>query len=241
MNHVKNRLVNNSIKLVMKPPFFFSCRISIIFLSLITVLASCKHEADVPPIIPGTNDSICFETEVLPIFQSNCAMSGCHDGSREFALNNYADIRKKVEPGKANKSDIYKAITRVQWMEGFMPPSPAQPLSNAQITTIQLWILEGAHHTVCSDADCDSVNVTFSGTIQPVIELYCKGCHSGSAPSAGLSLTTYAQIKEAVDNRQLANHINQAGGYSVMPPSGQLSKCKLAQFNKWISYGTPNN
>lgn len=225
----------------MQPEFRLSGRILVIVLPILIGFASCKHEAEVPPIVPGVNDSICFETEVLPIFQSNCAMSGCHDGSEEFSLGSYNDIRRKVEPGKANKSEIYKAITALQWTEGFMPPSPAQPLTNAQITAIQLWILEGAKNTSCEDQGCDSVNVTFSGTIFPIVELNCKGCHSGASPSAGLSLNNYAQIKEAVNNKQLSDHINQVNGYSLMPPSGMLSVCNLAQFNKWITYGTPNN
>ncbi|MBK7173499.1 MAG: hypothetical protein IPH84_09735 [Bacteroidales bacterium] len=211
----------------------------IAFITLI--FSSCKHEGEVQPIVPGINDSICFETEVLPIIQSNCAKSGCHDGSEEFELNSYASIRSKVEPGKANKSELYTAITTLQWTEGFMPPSPSEPLTNAQITTIQLWILEGANNTQCNDSGCDSSNVTFSGIIYPIIELNCKGCHSGASPSAGLSLNTYSQVKDAVENKSLLNHLYNRNGASMMPPSNQLSDCNLAQFNRWINDGTPNN
>lgn len=227
---MKKRLILHSVTLLLS------------LYTLILLTPSCTHEAEIPPVVPGTTyDSVCFETEILPVIQSNCAKSGCHDGSEEFSLGTYADILDIVKPGQPNKSELYEVITENQGAEDFMPPSPNQPLTNDQISTIQLWILEGARNTTCNQQTCDSVNVSFASTIIPIIETHCKGCHSGTAPSAALSLTTYDQVKAAVNSKFLLDHIQHTNGYSLMPPSAPLLACKIAQFRKWIHDGTPNN
>jgi len=217
----------------------------ILGLSLVTIsllFSSCTHEAELPPVVPGTTyDSVCFESEILPVIQSNCAKSGCHDGAEEFALQSYADILSVINPGHPNDSELYEVITENQGSDDFMPPSPNQPLTSEQINKIELWILEGARYTRCSQQACDSLNVSFASTIVPIIETHCKGCHSGATPSASLSLTSYDQVKSAVSNKFLLDHIQQTNGYSLMPPSASLSSCQLAQFRRWINDGTPNN
>lgn len=55
-------------------------------LVLVTLLFACRHEPvlvngappDATPPPPGAA-TICFQSNVLPIFVSNCAKSGCHD------------------------------------------------------------------------------------------------------------------------------------------------------------------
>jgi len=73
---------------------------------------SCRHEST---DISSFKD-ICFETEVLPIFKTNCAISGCHDGSGEaFRLEDYPDIMQGITPYKPRESSIYRAIT-AEWL-----------------------------------------------------------------------------------------------------------------------------
>jgi hypothetical protein len=214
---------------------------SAISLLLIVLFSSCRHDAELPPIIAGVGDSICFDKQVLPIILSNCAMSGCHDGNGEkFALMNYEEVREKVTPGDPNKSEIYKAITASQLSGSIMPPSSYPRLNNDQVTLIQLWIMEGAHNNSCVNY-CDSIHVTFSGTIHSILQNNCTSCHSGADPSAALALTTYEEVKSAMINKSVLQHLQEADGYSLMPPTGQLSTCNIAQFNKWIHDGLPNN
>jgi hypothetical protein len=102
-----------------------------------TVLwSSCTHD----PVIPDT-PAISFSEQVLPIFVSNCATAGCHDGS-EFRLSTYDEIRSNVKPGDARGSKVYGAITRLNGE--VMPPSG--PLSDQQITLIYTWIMQGAQN-----------------------------------------------------------------------------------------------
>jgi uncharacterized membrane protein len=205
-------------------------------------ITSCKHEPELPQ--NGIVDEICFETQVQPIINSNCAVSGCHDGSDGElpVLITYNNIMREVKANKPNDSKLMEVVTKNPGSEEFMPPSPRTPLTSAQIAIIETWILEGAKNTTCATTDCDSVNVTYSTTIAGIISTYCAGCHGSVSPSAGLTLTSYSQVVSAVNNKNLVDHVNQTNGYSPMPPSGiKLSQCSLAQLSKWISEGMPNN
>ena len=53
-------------------------------------MQSCQHEQMGDP-----NAAICFERDILPIFNSKCAMSGCHDAgtaAEGYDLSNYKKI-----------------------------------------------------------------------------------------------------------------------------------------------------
>lgn len=88
---------------------------------------SCKHEI---PIVPGGtgNTSVCFSQDVLPVFQSNCSRSGCHNATTAadgYVLDSYANIiRRGIVPGDAGRSKIYEAITDNG--PDRMPPAPLQ-------------------------------------------------------------------------------------------------------------------
>ncbi len=206
------------------------------FFSLL--LLSCRHD---PELAPGTPE-VCFDNQILPVIQSSCAKSGCHDGSGEQqALNTYEEISKIVAPGKPLQSKLYKVVTANPVFGGIMPPKPDRALNSAQLDNINIWILQGAKHTTCT-IECDTINVTFSGSISPINETYCKGCHSGSKPSGGITLTDYNSIKAAIEGGKYVGAIKQLTGYKAMPKGGsKLPACNIVQITKWINQGMPNN
>ena len=87
---------------------------------------------------------------------------------------------------------------------------------------------------------CDTTNVTFSATITPVLNSYCTTCHSGSAPSGGITLTSFATVQAQASSGILMNALN-GKGVPIMPLSGSLSACKIEQFQIWIRNGMLNN
>lgn len=95
----------------------------------------------------------------------------------------------------------------------------------------------------CTDtANCDSVNISYSLNIQPILALNCVGCHSGSSPDGGIALSSYANVKAQVDNGKLIGAVEGKAGYVPMPPGGiSLSSCDISQLNLWVSDGAPNN
>jgi len=92
---------------------------------------------------------------------------------------------------------------------------------------------------------CDTSNVTFGETIQPVLSQYCYSCHSNSAAAAyggNIKLEDYNDVKVYADNGRLLGAIQHAPGYSAMPKGGaKLDDCTINLFSIWIENGTPDN
>ena len=87
---------------------------------------------------------------------------------------------------------------------------------------------------------CDTSNVTYAGTIVPILNNYCTGCHSGSVASGGIALTSYSSVQALASSGMLIKALT-GSGVPIMPPSGSLSPCKTGQFQIWIRNGMPNN
>ena len=87
-------------------------------------------------------------------------------------------------------------------------------------------------------ASCDSANPTYTNNIAPLINQSCIGCHGSSGASGGVSLTSYDLVKAQALKGSLTGTLKQ-NGYSLMPPGGKLSDCKIGQVDKWIRNGFP--
>jgi cytochrome c5 len=124
-----------------------------------------------------------------------------------------------------------------------MPPSG--PLTGTQIALIYSWIQTGAENTIgCGPVlnTCDTVNVKYSTTIKPILDVSCLGCHgTGTNPD----MSNYGVLSSylATNSQTLLNDINFVTGANPMPPNGapKLSDCNLKQFHIWIQAGFPNN
>lgn len=186
---------------------------------------------------------ICFQEDILPIVASNCAKSGCHDAithEEDLDLSTYDGIMQIVDPFRPANSKLIEVVKRTD--EERMPPPPDESLTADQIALLEQWIAEGADPVGICGGGCDTTNVTYSGTIEPIINNSCKGCHSGGAPAGNIPLTTYADVKKQVDNGKLWGSVNWDGGYSPMPKdAAQLSSCKVQTIGIWIADGAQNN
>ena len=214
-------------------------------------LSSCVHDPLYVPIDDNENviivddcdpNVVYFVNDVLPIINSNCAISGCHgDGSAQddVDLSSYSSILQHLDVGDALSSDIFEAITDSD-PEDIMPPSPASPLTAQQIALIRDWIDQGATFEECTD--CDLTDITYSGSVWPIIQNSCTGCHSGPDPQGSLSLTNYTEIAQIAQNGYLNGVINHLPDFVAMPYNGQqLSICKIDIIQDWIDQGYPNN
>lgn len=92
---------------------------------------------------------------------------------------------------------------------------------------------------------CDTSNVTFGETIQPVLSQYCYSCHSNSAAAAyggNIKLEDYNDVKVYADNGRLLGALQHDPGYSAMPKgAAKLDDCTLSLFSIWIEDGAPDN
>lgn len=85
---------------------------------------------------------------------------------------------------------------------------------------------------------CDTVSVTFTGTIEPMLSSNCWSCHSdaNAAFGGGVKMQSLADVKtNAVKALAAINHT----GPKPMPPNGKLKPCQVTQFDIWIKKGLP--
>jgi hypothetical protein len=199
---------------------------------------------------PGVNtchpDTVYFSRDVLPIFVSNCAVSGCHDAiTRQdgIQLTDYDKIIQtgEIEPYDLSDGDIYEKITEDD-NDDRMPPPPRARLTNAQISTIAKWILQGAKNLTCDEGGCNTDNVTYSGTIAPFLQNTCNGCHSGSSAGAGIQLNTYAGVRTVALNGRLVGAVSHSSGFVPMPQGGtKINDCRISQITTWVNAGAQQN
>lgn len=194
------------------------------------LLFSCKNESTPPIIDENTIPSgICFDSDILPLVQSNCAKSGCHSGGDEDPdLSNYNNIMKLVKTGDPLNSKLYKYAIGSE-----MPPPPNQPLNLEQVTLIYGWIKQGALNNTCA---CDTNIYTFSEAVNPIIKRNCLGCHGANS---NIPLNTFQQISDNAD--LILADITYQNNPMPKPPAAKLSDCKIRQIEKWIQAGKLNN
>jgi hypothetical protein len=186
---------------------------------------------------------IYFENEVLPIFISNCAISGCHDAQSAedgVVLVDYTTIRRKMTPGDPNDSEYYTVLLDTESDE-LMPRDPKTgkgfSLPAEQINTIKTWIEQGAKNNYCDE--CDTTSYTYSGTIKLIVDQNCassSACH-GAGTQYG-DFTTYSGLVSRVNNQQVQK---RAIVDKNMPPAGALPDCELLLIKNWIDAGALNN
>jgi mono/diheme cytochrome c family protein len=93
------------------------------------------------------------------------------------------------------------------------------------------------------NSTCDTTNVTYSGTIAPILSSNCLSCHSNAnAASFGnnIRLENYADVVSRAP--AIEGSIKHTGNYSPMPKNGgKLKDCSITQFDIWVKNGMPNN
>jgi len=228
---------------------------TLVILSALTfVLYSCRHEALPNPgggTTGGLNNgggttgggpvdtTICFEAQILPLYQSNCAMAGCHDAVTQkegYNLTSYAGITARgISPGNASRSKLYTILSNG------MPPQGYTPLTADQKALIARWINQGAKNTTNCNT-CDTTQFAYAANIKPLMSTYCTGCHGGATPSGTIDLTTYANVQTQANNGKLYGSVAHLAGFSAMPKNAaQMSDCQIKVIQKWVQAGAPNN
>lgn len=93
------------------------------------------------------------------------------------------------------------------------------------------------------NTQCDTTNVTFSGTVVPILAGNCLSCHANSAAAAfgnNIRLEDFADVQTRA--AAVAGSIKQTGNYSPMPKNGgKLKDCAIRQFDIWVRQGMPDN
>lgn len=115
--------------------------ISIAGIALMTILSGCEYEFIEPEVGPPPPDVVSFATDIMPIFNASCNMSGCHaagafdpDLSPANAYSSLidGDFINTTDPGS---SLIYTSMA-TGTMESFSTTSEAN--------LVLAWIQKGA-------------------------------------------------------------------------------------------------
>ncbi|MGE5424933.1 MAG: hypothetical protein ACM3N9_06195 [Syntrophothermus sp.] len=222
-------------------------KLSLIILPLFLIVTGCHHTADLSmapsrPAPPGpefkcSHDSVYFMNSVYPLILTGCAKSGCHDNqNEEIVLDGYQNIMRMVVPFDPQGSQLYRVLFSNE--EERMPRD--QPFTTEQKSIIYWWISQGAMNNRCDSTGCDTVQVTYTGSIVPIINTWCISCHSGNNPGGGFNLDSYNGVSAVADNGKLTGAIRHEPGFSAMPKGGpMLSACALSTFEIWIRNGKP--
>lgn len=93
-----------------------------------------------------------------------------------------------------------------------------------------------------SITDCDTLNVTYSGVISPIMSVNCNSCHGEVDPSGNVRTDNYNGLSIIANNGKLWGVVNHENGFVFMPKDRpQLSECDLKKIKIWINAGALNN
>jgi cytochrome c5 len=219
---------------------------------LILSMPSCTHD----PVGIESLDTVCFDSQVLPILQGSCGMSGCHNGVSGvggFNASNYESIMRAVTPGDPRSSNLYKVITK-SFGEKMMPPD--RPLTQLQRTIIEVWIAQGAGNTACGNGKDPLVvstdSICFVQNILPLFISNCAmaSCHDGLSQGEEdnlYALNSYSSIRQHVtasnpSSSAVYRAVNgQTEEFMPPPPKSPLTAAQKELMRKWIADGALNS
>jgi hypothetical protein len=213
-----------------------------LFLLAFVFSMGCKHELPEPPPENCDPNKVYFSKDIAPLLLSNCAMPGCHDAATSADGVNLSSYEALMNSGIINTNapfngDFWEVLTETD-PDKRMPPSG--PLSQSQLDLIQDWLSQGAPNSICIEG-CDTTQFTWTGSIQPIIQTKCLGCHNATTQNGGINLSSYAQVKTIALNGLLYNAVTGSSGVQQMPPANPLSACENSQIQHWIQAGAPEN
>jgi hypothetical protein len=74
--------------------------------------------------------------------------------------------------------------------------------------------------------------------VKPIMDTHCVSCHGNVSPNAGLSLTNFTQVRNAVMNRGVIDRISRNNGDPLlMPQTGRLNQNLINLVNQWKNDG----
>jgi len=234
------------------PPYRKIIFLPIFSVFILLILPACHHE---PPLISDL-DTVCFYGQVMPVIQTSCGISGCHDGSEEgFLAASYQTIMVSVVPGDPRGSKLYQVITDING-ENMMPPD--RPITKDQRSIIQVWIAQGALETTCDTGNgggpviIPSDSVCFVQHILPIFISSCAmpNCHDGLSQGEEedlFALNSYGTIRPHVEpfnpSESKIYEVVTGSGEDFMPPSPNkpLTSSQIEFLRRWIAEGALNS
>ena len=84
--------------------------------------------------------------------------------------------------------------------------------------------------------------ISYAKNVKSIIDGNCIGCHQAGRSASFRPLTTYAEVKAAVENAGLLGRIQlQNGEQGIMPQGGRMSQANIDLIVKWNTDGLKEN
>jgi len=98
--------------------------------------------------------------------------------------------------------------------------------------------------TLFPDAEyCDTLEVSFTSDVVPILVNHCFGCHSNANSPAfahGLGLEDYEDVSAM--SERIVGAIWHNDGFIPMPKgNAQLDTCQMNKIEAWVNQGSLNN
>jgi hypothetical protein len=94
-------------------------------------------------------------------------------------------------------------------------------------------------------SNCDTTNVTYSGSVAAILDNNCLVCHNNASAAAlggNVRIEDYADVKIIAENGKLLGTINHSSGFVTMPQGAdKLDACTISVVRIWIEAGAMNN
>ena len=104
----------------------------------IFLIQSCVYDELAEPAPPGPcAEPVSYADQVRPIVNTNCAITGCHNGDMGPSLN-----WTVFDTFQQNSADVKDRINRPPGTPGHMPAQGS--ITAEQIQTITCWVDQGA-------------------------------------------------------------------------------------------------
>ncbi len=119
---------------------------------------------------------------------------------------------------------------------------------NKYIIFLLIWIVAyGCYweneETLYPEESCDTVSVSFSEDILPILTNNCFSCHSNSnAPDNAFGIAFEDHQDVSASASLIIGAINHREGYPQMPKNlEKLDTCKIKTFEAWENQGSLDN
>lgn len=118
--------------------------------------------------------------------------------------------------------------------------------TTALLLTLSILVSGGCYYDNEEDlypnSFCDTLNVTYTNTIDPIIQAKCAipGCHVAGGDGTG-NFTDFSAFSAQVANGRVLRSVKRLPEGIAMPPSGPLRDCEVRQIELWIAAGAQNN
>lgn len=87
-----------------------------------------------------------------------------------------------------------------------------------------------------------TTTISYTKNVKSIIDGNCVSCHSSGRSASFRPLTTYAEVKTAVESAGLLSRIQlQSGQQGLMPQGGRMSQTNIDLIVKWNTDGLKEN